>query len=160
MQKFTNGSRKKSLKLQGVMSRTALSSHHIPQRVFRDRCDNTSKDLQLVKYSRHISKHPPIEIVPSIFSYHGTNPHPAFYFTPFQGNVSVSSLRKLYEKLEKFKLSKVEKLMIANIRPDAYAHLTPLIVDAYSRYDENQLYVRSIYAETNYAVPLKMLYEC
>ncbi|PXF49472.1 hypothetical protein BWQ96_00788 [Gracilariopsis chorda] len=56
------------------------------------------------------------------------------------GNVSVSSLRKLYEKLEKFKLSKVEKLMIANIRPDAYAHLTPLIVDVYSRYDENQLY--------------------
>ncbi|KAI0563135.1 RNA polymerase Rpb4 [Gracilaria domingensis] len=56
------------------------------------------------------------------------------------GNVSMASIRTLYERLEKFKLSSVEKLMIANIRPEAYAHLTPLIVDAYSRYDEDQLY--------------------
>ncbi|CAN8062689.1 unnamed protein product [Agarophyton chilense] len=56
------------------------------------------------------------------------------------GNITVASLGALFAKLEKFSLSAVEKLMIANIRPEAYAHLTPIIVDAFSRYDEDQLY--------------------
>lgn len=35
--------------------------------------------------------------------------------------------------------------MIVNIRPEAYAHLTPLITDVYSRYEEDQLVVRFNY---------------
>lgn len=34
--------------------------------------------------------------------------------------------------------------MIANVRPEAYAHLTALIGDVYNRFDENQLTVRCI----------------
>lgn len=57
------------------------------------------------------------------------------------GTQTVAHVKELYEKLEKFKLSAPEKLVIANIRPEAYAHLTPLLVDVYSRFDEDQLYV-------------------
>lgn len=32
--------------------------------------------------------------------------------------------------------------MIANIRPEAYAHLTPLILNVYTRFEEQQLVVR------------------
>lgn len=54
----------------------------------------------------------------------------------------MAQVKDLYGKLEKFKLSAPEKLMIANIRPEAYAHLTPLLVDVYSRFDEDEVYVR------------------
>lgn len=47
----------------------------------------------------------------------------------------------MFTALEKFNLSSTELLMIANIKPEAYAQLTPLIVDVHTRYDENQLYV-------------------
>lgn len=57
------------------------------------------------------------------------------------GLTSVDALQKLFQKLRHFKLSAPELLMIANIRPEAYAHLTPLIYDVYSRYDEAQLTV-------------------
>lgn len=56
-------------------------------------------------------------------------------------HVSVESLHKLFEKLGPYKLRSPELLMIANIRPEAYAHLTPLIADVYSRYTEDQLAV-------------------
>lgn len=58
------------------------------------------------------------------------------------GLTSVDALQKLFHKLSQFKLSAPELLMIANIRPDAYAHLTPLIYDVYTRFDETQLTVR------------------
>lgn len=58
-------------------------------------------------------------------------------------NVTVGSVKTLFEKLEKYKLSAPELMMIANIRPEGYAHLTPLIVDVYSRFEEDQLVVRS-----------------
>lgn len=35
--------------------------------------------------------------------------------------------------------------MIANVRPEAYAHLTALIADVYNRFDETQISVSYIY---------------
>lgn len=56
-------------------------------------------------------------------------------------NETIESVQSLFQKLEKYKLSAPELVMIANIRPACYAQLTPLIVDAYSRFDEDTLYV-------------------
>lgn len=53
--------------------------------------------------------------------------------------VTSASLKQLYQKLKPFKLTAPELLMISNIRPEAYAHLEPLIVDVYSRFEEQQL---------------------
>ena len=57
------------------------------------------------------------------------------------GSQTVESVKQLFSKLEKYKLSSPELLMIANIRPEAYAHLTALIADVHSRFDDDQLYV-------------------
>lgn len=62
-------------------------------------------------------------------------------YSAAQGNETVQSVKSLFTKLERFKLSSPELLMIANIRPEGYAHLTPLLIDADSRFDEDQLYV-------------------
>lgn len=43
--------------------------------------------------------------------------------------------------LKEFALSAPEVLMIANIRPEAYAHITPLIIDIHARFDDDQVYV-------------------
>lgn len=59
-------------------------------------------------------------------------------------NETIDSLQTLYKKLETYKLSAPELMMISNIRPSCYAQLTPLIVDPYSRFDEDTLYVRFI----------------
>lgn len=63
--------------------------------------------------------------------------------------VTPEALKLLFAKLAKFKLSGPELLMIANLRPEAYAHLTPLIYDVYTRFDETQLTVSPIKSPTN-----------
>ncbi len=63
------------------------------------------------------------------------------FFVRRVGNQTVASVRKLFEELSKFNLTSPELLMIANIRPEAYAHITPLIVDIHNRFDEDQVYV-------------------
>lgn len=50
-------------------------------------------------------------------------------------------MRKLFEKLDKYKLSDPEKMMIANIRPEAYAHITPLVANIHERFDDDRIYV-------------------
>lgn len=64
----------------------------------------------------------------------------SYYYVP-SANVSVEAMQKLFSKLEPFKLSRPELMMICNIRPEAYAHLTALIANDDVRFDENQLVV-------------------
>eukprot|EP00177_Eucheuma_denticulatum_P000008 GFKZ01000018.1.p1 GENE.GFKZ01000018.1~~GFKZ01000018.1.p1 ORF type:complete len:144 (-),score=12.64 GFKZ01000018.1:622-1053(-) len=72
------------------------------------------------------------------------------------GHETVSSVKSLYSKLEKFHLSPLELLMIVNIRPSAYAQLTPLIMHASSRFDDDQLYVR-VYCHCCYTATAPMV---
>lgn len=62
-----------------------------------------------------------------------------FFETCPSALVTNASLKKLYAKLKRFNLTTPELLMISNIRPEAYAHLEPLIVDVYSRFEEQQI---------------------
>lgn len=59
-------------------------------------------------------------------------------------HVTPAHLEILFDKLIPYKLSPPELLMIANVRPESYAHLTALIADVYNRFDENQLSVSSV----------------
>lgn len=57
------------------------------------------------------------------------------------GAQTTKAARLMFERLKKFNLSNPELMMIANIRPEAYAHLTVLIPNVHSRYDDDQIYV-------------------
>ena len=58
-----------------------------------------------------------------------------------QANQTIDSVKSLYQKLEKYQLSDPELVMIANIRPEAYAQLVPLIIDAHNRFNSDTIWV-------------------
>lgn len=55
--------------------------------------------------------------------------------------MTTKSVQKMIAKLKPYKLHAPELVMIANIRPEAYAHLTALIADVHNRYEDQQLTV-------------------
>lgn len=64
-----------------------------------------------------------------------------YFKTCPSANQSMESVSQLFNALKKYKLSDPELLMIANIRPEAYAHITPLIADIHNRFDYDTIMV-------------------
>lgn len=62
----------------------------------------------------------------------------------------MASVQKLFAGLQKFRLSSPELLMIANIRPEGYDQITPLIIDIRNRFDDDQVYVRCNFKTLGY----------